>query len=457
MYEFKFSDIGEGLHEGKILELRLQPGDAVEQGDILAVVETDKVVAEITSSVTGVLRRYGSHVGEVIKVGDTLAYIEVAEGEDDFEQARTDVDTGEDGEIKQLIPGDGATVVGRLEANDDLLSPSDEISMPDAPEPSGDGVHQISARSLERSDGPPLATPADRRLARDLNVNLKDVRGSGEDGRIQRADICAAAEAQEPRSEVSPLVVDRETCGPPVIDDPLINPVDLPVGQRVELTTLRKTIARNMEISRKIPTAIIHDLGEVDGLVSLRTKANRNRDIHISYQSFFMKALAIALHEIPVLNAAYDEVSQDVTAYSEVNIGFAVNTEAGVLLPVIRNVDESTILAIDQRMKELVAAARNRSLVSSDLQGGTISLTNFGTFGGLWAQPMIFPPQVAILGIGRIHQTPRVVEGGAIQARVVLPVSLAFDHRVVDGVPGATLVSRFLDLLCSPQELMVSM
>ena len=114
-------------------------------------------------------------------------------------------------------------------------------------------------------------------------------------------------------------------------------------------------------------------------------------------------------------------------------------------------------MCIRDRMKQLVAAARNRSLAADDLRGGTFALTNFGPFGGLWAAPMIFPPQVAILGIGRIHQAPRVVAGGTIEARVVLPVSLAFDHRVVDGVPAATFVSRFLELLCSPQELMVSM
>lgn len=447
MYEFKFSDIGEGLHEGKILELKRQPGDEVEQGDILAIVETDKVVAEITSSVTGVLHRYGSQAGDIIKVGDTLAYIEV----DGDEQVVTDTgeDTGEG--ARGSKPGDGATVVGQLPSDDDLLPPSDETG----PLDDGEGRPPQEEAVL-----PPLrrafATPAARRRARALNVNLAIVRGTGDDGRFQKSDIDDIAEAQ---ASAPPAIRQpssgREPLGSPLIDDPLAGLVDLPPGQRVELTVLRKTIARKMEISGRIPTAVVHDIGEVDELVALRAKANC--DTHISYQPFFMKALAIALREAPVLNATYDEVSQEVTSYCEVNIGFAVNTEAGVLLPVIRNVEDSNILAIDRQMKKLVAAVRNRSLAAEDLRGGTFTLTNFGSFGGLWAQPMIFPPQVAILGIGRIHSAPRVAPGGAVEARVALPVSLAFDHRVVDGVPAATFLTRFLKILCSPQELMVSM
>ena len=451
MYEFKFPDIGEGLHEGKILELKLQPGDAVEEGDILAIVETDKVVAEIPSPKTGVVRRFGSAAGQVIKVGDPFAYIEVDGEENGAEPAETAERTDGDG----VRPPEGATIVGRLDAGGDLLPPSDEVP----PAAAGDDGSQPARR---RAAGAELATPAARRLARDLNVDLGSVEGTGDGGRISKDDIYRTAENQAAENQAAlpvaaPPALDKDAFGFPLTDDPLTRPVDLPAGQRVELTILRKTIARNMEVSRRIPTAIVHDLGEVDDLVELRAKANRNRTTHISYQPFFMKALATALRDVPVLNATYDAVSQEVTVYREVNIGFAVNTEAGVLLPVIRNVDSSTILTLDAQMKQLVAAARNRSLAADDLRGGTFALTNFGPFGGLWAAPMIFPPQVAILGIGRIHQAPRVVAGGTIEARVVLPVSLAFDHRVVDGVPAATFVSRFLELLCSPQELMVSM
>lgn len=464
MYEFRFPDIGEGLHEGKILELKLRPGDAVEEGDILAIVETDKVVAEIPSPKTGVLRRFGSTAGQIIKVGDPFAYIEVDGEEVDGAEGIEPDETGDRAGDDRPRPDDGATVVGRLDAGGDLLPPSDEAAPGGnddrPPQPAPEPAADPAAADPAAAAGPVLATPAARRLARDLDVDLRSVPGTGDGGRIRKEDIFKAADARTGVPVAAPPAhgpPSGNAFGFPLIDDPLTRPVDLPAGQRVELTILRKTIARNMELSRRIPTAIVHDLGEVDELVELRAKANRNRAAHISYQPFFMKALATALRDVPILNATYDAVSQEVTAYREVNIGFAVNTEAGVLLPVIRNVDSSTILAIDHRMKQLVAAARSRSLAADDLRGGTFALTNFGPFGGLWAAPMIYPPQVAILGIGRIHQAPRVVDGGAIEARVVLPVSLAFDHRVVDGVPAATFVSRFLELLCSPQELLVSM
>ena len=414
MYEFKFPDIGEGLHEGKILELKLQPGDAVEEGDILAVVETDKVVAEIPSPKTGVLRRFGSVAGRIIKVGDPFAYIAVDGAEEGTDQGDSDDRLPED----RSRPPKGATVVGQLDAGDDLLPPRDE---PAAPGASEDGApHRAGDPGPECivASGLALATPAARRLARDPNVDLGSVlRGTGDCGRIQKSDIYQAA-----LPAAAPPALGNDGFGFPLIDDPVTRPV-------------------------------VHDLGEVDELVKLRAQVNRNRAAPISYQPFIMKALASALSDVPVLNATYDPVSQDVTVYREVNVGFAVSTEAGVLLPVIRNVDTGAILALDRQMKQLVAAARKRSLAADDLRGGTFALTNFGPFGGLWAAPMIFPPQVAILGIGRIHQAPRVVDGGAIEARAVLPVSLAFDHRVVDGVPAATFLSRFLQLLCSPQEL----
>ncbi len=456
MYEFKFSDIGEGLHEGKILELKLRPGDAVEQGDILAVVETDKVVAEITSSVTGVLNSYGSHAGDIIKVGDTLAYISVEAAQEVLAQPIHDKNTGLVTE-ERSAKTEGDSVVGRIEVSDDLLPPSDEIGVSDVPIAAESNATQAGIDPASNLDGQALVTPATRRLARDLNVDLSELSASGNSVRIHKEDVVAAAEAKSPVPKAESIAADQDPFGFPLTDDPLNNPTDLPPGKQIELTILRKTIARNMEISGRIPSAIIHDLGAVDDLVELRSKVNKDRAVHISYQPFFMKALSIALLEVPVLNATYDSVTQEVTAYREVNIGFAVNTEAGVLLPVIRGVETSTILQIDAQMKRLVQAARSRALVSDNLRGGTIALTNFGPFGGLWARPMIFPPQVAILGLGRIHEAPQVVAGGAIEARTVLPVSLAFDHRVVDGVPAATFVSRFLELLCSPQELMVSL
>ena len=450
-YEFKFPDIGEGLTEGKILELKVSPGAEVNAGDILAIVETDKVVAEIASPRSGVVVRFGPAVGERISVGATLAYIEVAGG-----AAASD---GNGVSPAAAADGSGAghqhqALVGTLDAAPSVLPPSDET---DPAEPAAEAAPEAGNTAPAEPEPEPAAeppvTPAARRLARDLNVDLQQVQPRRAGRRILRGDVERAAAR---RAERQPLVQTGSDFAFPLIDDPLVTPAHLPLGQTVELTILRKTIAHTMETSRKIPTATIFDLGVVDGLVELRAKVNSGRDVRVSFQPFFMKALATALRRYPVLNAHFNPVSDELTVFKDINIGVAVNTEAGLMVPVIHNVENRTIRQIDAEMKDMVERAKGRQIRIEDLRGGTFSLTNFGPFGGLYASPMIYPPQVAIIGAGRIHQAP-VVADGEVRPAWVLPVSLAFDHRVVDGVPAAEFSSYFLELLRAPQELFVSM
>lgn len=512
-YEFKFPDIGEGLTEGKILELRVQPGTEVTAGDILAIVETDKVVAEIASPRSGIVEAFGSAVGEHVKVGETLAYIDLAAGSG---AAGDGGSTTNGGRQLQVLVGTLDAAPSTLPASDELPAQDSTRPLPDAeddqsrrigiapgPAFSGQGssaAHGLAStaeRAAEREPPGPVdgaartsqqdesapslrdtegnrdrhtgttgselsgqdlrVTPAARRLARDLGVDLRQVRPGRAGGHILRGDVERAASAT--RTAAPPVPArppERSDFAFPLIDDPLVTPADLPLGQTVELTILRKTIAHTMESSRKIPAATIFDLGIVDDLVELRAKVNQGRDVRVSFQPFFMKALATALRRYPVLNAHFNPVSEELTVFKDVNIGLAVNTEAGLMVPVIHNVENKTIRQIDTEMKDMVGRAKGRQISITELRGGTFSLTNFGPFGGLFACPMIYPPQVAILGAGRIHQAPMVVDG-VVRAAWVLPVSLAFDHRVVDGVPAAEFSSYFLELLRAPQELFVSM
>ena len=457
-YEFRFPDIGEGLTEGKILEFKVDPGAEVEAGDILAIVETDKVVAEIASPRSGVVVRFGSAVGDRIGVGETLAYIDPADGADDGSGAATGAASSNGGHEFQALVGTLDAAPNSLPASDELDAPAGaaepaETEVEGAPE-DGDGAANDGSRSRDAAGAAePPVTPAARRLARDRGVDLARVTAAGAGGRIQREDVERAA-ADAPAA--APPRAGRSDFAFPLIDDPLVTPSHLPLGQTVELTILRKTIAHTMESSRKIPTATIFDTGVVDDLVELRAKVNHGRDVRVSFQPFFMKALATALRRYPVLNAHFNPVSEELTVFKDINIGVAVNTEAGLMLPVIHNVENKTIRQIDTEMKDMVERAKGRQISIKDLRGGTFSLTNFGPFGGMFASPMIYPPQVAIIGAGRIHQAPMVVDG-AVRAAWVLPVSLAFDHRVVDGVPAAEFASYFLELLRGPQELFVSM
>ena len=459
-YEFKFPDYGEGLTEGRILEFRVSPGDHVAAGDVLAIVETDKVVAEVESPKAGTIVKFGSKAGNQISVGETIAVIDVDGGEEKRAADAVNGRSKPSGESRDL-----RALIGTIDASESVLEPSEELAARFEDQRARDRGVPLAAEGQPPSREPHVATPAARRLARSLQVDLSQLQSMGPDSRIRRADIEVASAANgspaaggsgQGGSAGTDLSAPANVAeGIPLIDDPLSR-AGPRLGATVELTILRKTIADRMETSRKIPTATVYDVGVVDDLVDLRTKVNLGRDVRVSVQPFFMKALATALRRFPVLNSHFNPLSKEITLFEDVNIGFAVHTEAGLMVPVIHGVDTKTIREIDEEMKALVEQAKSRTIALEVLRGGTFSLTNFGPFGGLYASPMIYPPQVAIIGAGRLHQAP-TAQDGAIAVAWVLPVSLAFDHRVVDGVPAASFTAHFLELLRSPHELFISM
>jgi pyruvate dehydrogenase E2 component (dihydrolipoamide acetyltransferase) len=227
----------------------------------------------------------------------------------------------------------------------------------------------------------------------------------------------------------------------------------------VPLSTLRRALAANLEKSNTIPSAAIHELVEVEELVRLRAQLNEGRGgegrpPRLSFLPFFLKFAALSLREYPLLNAAYHAECQEVEQYAEVNLGVAVDTEEGLQVPVIRGADALSLPALQAEVDRLAAAARGRTLRLEELRGGTFTLTNYGAFAGLYGRPLILPPQVGILGLGRIHEQP-VARGGAWAAAPHLPVSLVFDHRVLDGVYAARFLRRFMDLAARPRELLL--
>ena len=407
-FEFAFPDIGEGLAEGKVLELKVQPGQRVKQGQTLAVVETDKVVADIPSPRDGTLLSFGAAEGEIIQVGRTLATIEIE-------------DSGEEPE---------RSLVGELEtAASAELPPSREGRVASA------AAGAVSAGAAG-ADQPVTASPVARKLAAGRGIDLASVRGTGPGGRVLRKDIAAAgtagAAAGGPRaaSRVQPL------------------------------STLRRALAANMEKSNAIPSAVIHELVAVEELVRLRRELNAGRgaegqEPRLSFLPFFLKFAALALREYPLLNTAYHPERQEVEQFAEVNLGVAVDTEEGLQVPVIRRADTLSLPRIQAEVDRLAAGARGRTLRLEELRGGTFTLTNFGAFAGLYGRPLILPPQVGILGLGRIHEQP-VARGGTWVAVPHLPLSLVFDHRVLDGAYAARFLRRFMDLAERPQELLLS-
>ncbi|KAA3610590.1 MAG: 2-oxo acid dehydrogenase subunit E2 [Calditrichaeota bacterium] len=425
IYEFKFPDIGEGIHEGKILKLTHKKGDKVEAGDIIAVVETDKVVADIPAPKDGILQKYGANEGEEITVGATLAYLEVNEK----------VEVHETEFIEEA-----GSVVGEIEGPGETIMPAGNEGRADQ-----SSFNSHSASETKKV----LATPVARKMAADFNLDISQIQGTGPSGRVMKNDILHYVKSEGTVQTDSSMKV-----APPAIIPPLP-----PTGesQTIEFSTMRKTIAENMEKSHAIPAFLIQDFTTIGDLANYRKSLKEEHDQRISFQPFFMKAMAAALKKYPILNATFDRQKNETMLHKDINIGIAVDTDDGLMVPVIKKIQTKSIVEINEEMIELVDRAKRRLLKLDDLRGGTISITNYGSFGGVYGRPMILAPQVAILGFGRIHKIPVVDKNDEVVPGLVLPVSMTCDHRVVDGAPAASFLTYFLELIGNMHKLLITL
>ncbi|MCX5907741.1 MAG: dihydrolipoamide acetyltransferase family protein, partial [Deltaproteobacteria bacterium] len=288
-----------------------------------------------------------------------------------------------------------------------------------------------------------LAVPMVRKLARDLGVDLTTVRGMGPKGRITREDVAKAVQEKK--------TVPKEAPGPAV-----------KVGrkydfygyiERVPLRGMRKTIAQSMMKSKAtIPHAVGMDEADITGLGALKTRAKERADpkgIHLTFLPFIIKAVGTALEEHPYVNASLEDESGEIILKKYYNIGVAVDTKDGLMVPVVKNVKGKNIFQLAQELSELSDKARARTIDLADLKGGTFTITNYGAVGGIFGCPIIHHPEVAILGTGRIMEKPQVVNG-KIEIRKMLPLSLSFDHRVVDGAEATRFMNTVIELLEDP-------
>ena len=401
-YIFKFPDIGEGLTEGIIIEWYVDKGTAVKVGQPLVKMETDKVVTDIPSPREGVIAaRYGK-VGETIHVGETLVEIEIA-GEAAAEAPATQ---------PEQVEEKGAGVVGTIEvASGNALLPASEEGTEPKP----------VAASAERSKV--LATPVARAMAREMNIDINQVTGTGPAGRVMKSDIqnfhapaaaYTAVAAKAPAAQAVP-------------------------GELIEIrpmTQIRKSIARNMLRSKQSTAHMtLFEEPEVSRLVEARARYKeeyKKEDLSLTYLPFIIKAVVAALKRHPELNSEMDFDKGNIIYKNYYNIGIAVSTEDGLVVPVIRDADKLSIRELSRAVAEIAVKARDRKLTLDDMKDGTFTITNYGALGGWFGVPVINYPQVGILGIGRINQQP-VVADGEIKVGNVMPLSLSVDHRMVDG------------------------
>jgi pyruvate dehydrogenase E2 component (dihydrolipoamide acetyltransferase) len=420
MVEFKFPDIGEGITEGKLLKWMVKKGDKLKEGDSLFLVETDKVNAEIPSPISGTLAERLAEEGDTIYVGNVIVKImeEGAEPQKDNTAAAEE---------------DGGSVVGAIEVSSEIIGGSSE-----------------GAVNTEEVTHKVLATPVARKLAKDLGVHINKIQGSGPAGRVMKEDIYNAA-----NHKPAEINVERS----PIVEKAPVIKVSGDI-ERVPLTTLGKTVAKNMALSKRIiPHAAVMDEVDVTELVKFRSEAKtaaESQGAKLTYMPFIIKALTLALKELPIFNSSYDEEKQEIILKKYYNVGVAVDTTEGLLVPVLKDTDKQSVLQLAKELQRLADGARNRSLTLDSLQNGTITITNYGAIGVASGVPVIRYPEAAIIGVGTISKKPVVNDKDEIVIRHMMSVAISFDHRIIDGGSAGRFFNKLRMYLQDPTLLLLS-
>jgi len=436
---FKLPDLGEGIHEAEIIEILVSVGEQVEEGDSILVAETDKAAVEIPSPFTAEITAIEVEVGDIVNTGDVM----------------------------MSFSGEGEEGSEKVEAEGEEAPPAPEkVETREEPE--------MTPQEAPDRDGRPVpASPATRRLAREMGVNLRQVPPTGDAGRVTSQDVRAFAERPE-GEQVSPPREDEERRvsleGVPDF---------IPAGrvpslpdfsrwgevERVPLRSVRRATARQMALSwSQVPHVNHQDEVDITELETFRKEHKSSvEDMggKLTPTVFAMKAAVAGLKKFPRFNASLDPESEEIILKNYYHIGIAMDTEKGLLVPVIRNVDEKSITDLSIELYELAQRTREGRAGLEELQGGTFSITNIGILGGTGFFPIVNFPEVAILGMGRAQWKPviRVNKEGekVTEPRFILPLMLAFDHRVVDGADAARFMNVVKEALQSPSSMLLTM
>lgn len=378
--EFKFPDVGEGITEGELVRWKVKVGEKIKEDQILAEVETAKTVVEIPSPKDGIVIKLHYQEGDEIKVGEVLATIG---DEYDLKEGKARKESG--------------TVVGILEE-----------------------AVETKGRQMV------LATPSVRRIAKNIGIDISEVKGTGSHGKVTEDDLKRYAD------EKTGIRTDSDSFGSIT---------------RIPLRGIRKTIAKNMPVYHQTAALVTHtdeaDVSELSFIKEKEEKHLEEKGVKLTYLPFIIKAVIIALKEHPFMNSSLDEGKNEIILKKYYNIGISVDTNDGLIVPVIKDADKKNIIHLAEEIKTLAEKARSRTVDIKDLKGGTFSITNIGSYGGIFATPIVNYPEAAILSTGKIQDKPRVING-EIKIRKVLPLSLTFDHRIMDGGIAARFVNTIV-------------
>lgn len=425
---FKLPDLGEGVHEGEVLAVYVSVGQEVKEGDIILEVETDKAAVEIPSPFSGRVSEVRVKPGDTVKVGDVMMIFSGGEAAESVEA-----------EEKQGLPS------GAVESEE-----------------------AVAAAVAEKGKRPVPASPATRRLARELGVDLHRVTPSGPGGLVTADDVRGFA-AKGKENDAAPAVAEAMplTEGAAVVFSSPTLPDFTRWGpvERVPFRSIRRATAKQMAIAwSQIPHVTSQDQVDITKLEAFRQKHKTEIQAaggRLTMTVFALKAVATALKNYPQFNAALDVEAGEIIIKKYFHIGVAANTDSGLMVPVVRDVDRKSIRELAIELNDIIQQTRSRKISLDDLQGSTFTITNAGAMGGGYFAPIINFPEVAILGMGQGRLQPAVIEKDngehAIEPRLIMPIVLCIDHRVLDGADAIKFLRVVIDALEDPDELLISM
>lgn len=424
--EFKLPELGEGVHEGELIKWKIKPGDAVSYDQPLCEIMTDKATIEIPSAFKGKVATINAKEGEVVKVGQVMCTFEGS----------------------QTAAASASSAASASAPAHSAPKAAPAASPTPAPAMTASAASMGDLNPATR----PLAAPATRRVAREMGVDLASIQGSGPNGRIMKDDVLGHGSSSQSRATPSSS---RSTTNRPAMG--------MGGEERMPFVGLRKKISEKMRLSKDKAAHFTYvEEADVTNLVKLRQQAKEMGTAHgvkITYLPFIMKAMIAALKKYPILNSTLDENNHELVIKHFYNIGLSVQTDDGLIAPVIKDVDHKSVIEIARDIEAVVERARTKKLTMDDLTGGTITLTNVGSIGGLFATPIINFPEVAILGFNKIFKKPvvKTINGkDEIVIRDMTYFSISLDHRIVDGAIGAYFIKELIQYVEEPSLLLLN-
>lgn len=473
--EFILPDLGEGVAEAELIKWRVKVGDVVKEHDILADMETDKALVEVPSPRGGTIAGLHGKEGEIINVGSVLVTF------GDVKAAAKPAPAPMAAPAPAKADGPGCDMGSQIASK----VPTGNGHVAHAPAAQADAGTVVGsmggALAGLSSDGSALATPAVRRLARDLGVDINAIAGTGIGGRVTEKDVRSAKPGAAPAPVAAPVARPAAAAPAPAPVAPRPAPVAAPAAPvaapvarpaasapaasvpvmsesgttRIPFRGVRRTIANRLKesVAQTVHFTVM-DEADVSGLEALRKKLSAASGEKISFLPFVAAAVCRCLSgEFSEFNATTDDAKEEIVRHKGVHIGIATDTDNGLMVPVVRDCDKLGVLEIGRKITQVAEAARNRTAARDALMGSTFTISNVGSHAGRFATPIINYPEVGILAVGRARDGV-VVRQGAIAVGKVLPLSLACDHRVVDGASAALMLARIVEMLGKPEELM---